>query len=236
MFSTISSLDYIALCWFAICWHGFSKAADHTEPNQLVLQSLTQRYRYEWMLRMLERGDNRIVDSNLINALMRSVAFFASTSIFIIAGIIAIFGALDTAAAIASDLPFAVPTDKKVFELKLILLLTIFVYSFFKLTWSMRQFNFCAMMIGAAPSHFDDQEEMDSYCRKAGLVNVRAGIHFNQGLRAYEFGLAALTWFINAGLFITATTIVLLVLFRREFASKTHEVLQYHSTVHPPKP
>lgn len=50
------------------------------------------------MQRMLER-DNRIIDSNLVGHLMGSVSFFASTTIIIIGGLIAVLGATEKAIA-----------------------------------------------------------------------------------------------------------------------------------------
>ena len=49
-------------------------------------------YRRLWMRCMLER-DNRMVDTQIIANLMRSASFFASTTMFIIAGLIAVLGA-----------------------------------------------------------------------------------------------------------------------------------------------
>ena len=42
-------------------------------------------------------------------------------------------------------------------------------------------------------------------------------MHFNNGLRAYYFGLAAVTWFLHPYAVFAATVWVVLVLYRREF-------------------
>ena len=47
-----------------------------------------------------------------------------------------------------------------------------------------------------------------------------AAAHFNAGVRAYYFGLAALGWFLHPWLFMALTGWVVLVLYRREFRSK----------------
>jgi uncharacterized membrane protein len=44
--------------------------------------------------------------------------------------------------------------------------------------------------------------------------------HFNRGMRAYYFGIAALSWFVHPWLFVIATAWVVVVLYRREFRSR----------------
>ena len=58
------------------------------------------------------------------------------------------------------------------------------------------------------------------------LVITRGVDNFNRGLRAYYFGLAALGWFVNPGLFMVGTVWVILVLYRREFHSITKRTLK----------
>ncbi len=57
---------------------------------------------------------------------------------------------LDT--QILAELPFAVPSIKAVWHAKVLLLIVIFVYAFFKFAWAFRLTNNCAILIGAAPS------------------------------------------------------------------------------------
>jgi uncharacterized membrane protein len=44
---------------------------------------------------------------------------------------------------------------------------------------------------------------------------------FNQGLRAYYFALAALTWFLHPTLFMLISALVVYILYQREFKSRT---------------
>jgi uncharacterized membrane protein len=48
---------------------------------------------------------------------------------------------------------------------------------------------------------------------------------FNNGLRAYYFGVAALSWFVHPILMIVVTLAVVYVLHTREFRSRTLHVL-----------
>ncbi|MGH8648827.1 MAG: DUF599 family protein, partial [Burkholderiales bacterium] len=52
-----------------------------------------------------------------------------------------------------------------------------------------------------------------------------ANRNFNQGLRAYYFGVAALSWFLHPALMMAVTLGVLYVLHQREFRSRTLDVL-----------
>ena len=58
--------------------------------------------------------------------------------------------------------------------------------------------------------------------------------HFNQGLRANFFALALLGWWVSAWFFIASTSVILWVLFRREFCSKSLIVVNnIHSFAEP---
>ena len=94
----------------------------------------------EWAQRLLER-EMRVTDSALIGNLMTSVSFYANTTIYIIAGLIAALGASDKLISLTSDLPFGGSGNRELLEIKLILVLISFVFAYFKFTWSLRQFN-----------------------------------------------------------------------------------------------
>jgi uncharacterized membrane protein len=106
--------------------------------------------RRRWMLQATFR-DNRIVDSAVTQSLSASPQFFASTSILIIGGLLAALGATDKASGLVQEIPFAARTSALVFDLKLALLAAIFVHAFFRFTWSLRQYSFGAIIVGAAP-------------------------------------------------------------------------------------
>jgi uncharacterized membrane protein len=221
---SITSLDGIALLWFLTCWIGYTFFADHRPRQPRSLMRAMHANRARWMGRMLER-DNRMVDTGIVGNLLRIVTFFASTTIFILGGLIAVFGAADTAMEVVADLPLAARTSRRLWKVKLLLLIVIFAYAFFKFTWSLRQFNYCSIMIGGAPPAGRPSEHDTEYARRVAAVSSLAADHFNRGLRAYYFGLAALSWFVHPALFIAASGWVVLVLYRREFRSKALKAL-----------
>ncbi|NJN47759.1 MAG: DUF599 domain-containing protein [Candidatus Competibacteraceae bacterium] len=229
----INPIDTIALSWFILCWAGYTWGADHRGPRQSRgLSQATAAHREIWMRRMLER-ENRIVDSTLLGNLMRSVSFFASTTTLIIGGFVAALGAADQAISMVREIPFVAVVSPLFWKAKVLLLILIFVYAFFKFTWSTRQFNYCNIMIGAAPTAVHDTDEMEEYACRAARLLALAGENFNRGLRAYYFGLAVLSWFINPWLFMAVSGWVVLVLYRREFASRTLKALTSVATPDP---
>ena len=70
---------------------------------------MKERVRRQWMLQTTYR-DPRVVDGMIIQNLSTSPSFFASTTILIIGGLLAVFGAADKAHDIARELPFAART------------------------------------------------------------------------------------------------------------------------------
>lgn len=80
--------------------------------------------------------------------------------------------------------------------------------------------------MGAAEIEFIDRINKLNYANKMGIVVDCGGIHFNEGMRGYEFGLAYLGWFLHPILFMAAATLVLGVLYRREFHSNVLQAMQ----------
>ena len=212
-------LDIGAFIWFLLCWIGYTRYADRQARHQLTLMSVMHHYRQQWMQEMLQR-EVRIVDANIVMILARSATFLASTTIFIVAGLLAVLGTMDRAMAVVGELRYAVQASREVWELKLFILLLVFIYAFFKFTWSMRHFNYLSIMIGAAPSSDSLPEWSGRFAERAAGVSSNATNTFNRGLRAYYFGLAFLGWFLHPLLFIATTGLVVGVLYRREFMSK----------------
>ncbi|MCK5918597.1 MAG: DUF599 domain-containing protein [Cocleimonas sp.] len=223
--SDITVLDIIALCFFFSTWYSISLLSKHYKSqDKVTLSSISKSYRNQWMLYLLKR-ENRMPDVALVGSLMRSVSFFASTSLLVLASLVAVFGAVEEAINITSDIPYAQQVSSAFWKLKFLLLVSIFAYVFFKLVWSIRQFNSTVFMIGAAPDTFDSDTELFAYANNLGIVINRANQHFIEGMRGFEYALAVLAWFIHPSIFILAILIVSLVIYRREFASRTMKAM-----------
>lgn len=213
-----SLLDGIAFAVLLACWLGFNRLCGSNRFRRTGFTRAVAVLRHRWMVQAAAR-EVRIADTNLVGNLMRSVAFFTSTTIFIIAGLIAVLGASDQARLLLSELPWIAQPDKAVWEIKVLLLLVMFTYAFFKLSWTIRQYNYCCIILGNAPDPAEPQFD-DLGARAGRLVNL-AGDDFNLALRAYYFGLGTLAWFVHPVAFVAASLWVVVVLYRREFHSRT---------------
>lgn len=217
------------LAWFTLCWIGYSHYAAWKARSTPCLASVLHLYRQDWMRRLLLR-DNRIADASVIGNLERNASFFASSTLIILAGILTVLGSTERAVSVLAELPFVQAPSRELSEVKLLTLAVVFVYAFFTFSWCMRQYNFAAVLVGAAPMVAErtaSEQERKVFTDRTARVISLAAHQFNQGLRAYYFGLSMLAWFIHPGLFMLATTGVVLVLYRREFHSDVLEVMLY---------
>jgi len=217
--------DMISFSWFMVVWAGYTLLADRNWGTRCPAAQVIHDYRVRWMERLLQR-ENRMADVNIVTAHMRAGILFSSISILLMAGVMAILGNLGKARELASELSFAVAASREMWEIKVIMLLLIFVYAFFKYVWCIRQFNFSLVFIGAAPMPDDVTERDRKTFPQSGARLVERGIiTFNRGLRAYYFGLALLAWFIGPVYLAVAAIWVVAVLFRRDFRSQTLQAL-----------
>jgi uncharacterized membrane protein len=220
-----TNLDYVALAFFIIAWFGYHAAVELSPAGQKSLNKLMNQYRYRWMEQMVVR-ENRIVDTTIMASLMNGTAFFASTSLIAIGGVLALLQSTHSVLPVFADLPFGEPPTRLAWDVKVVGLAVIFVYAFFKFAWSYRLFNYMAILVGAVPVLKESsREEALAVARQAGAMNAVAGKHFNRGQRAFFFSLAYLGWFVSAYLFIGATAGVLLVMWRRQFLSDAHDAV-----------
>jgi uncharacterized membrane protein len=214
-------LELASLVWFLICWLGYSLYSQHAADKRPCLSNTLDLYRTDWMRVMLSR-ENRISDASVVGNLERNGAFFASSCLLILAGIITALGYTQQVMEVFSTMPFGTLPSRPVFEMRMILLMVIFIYAFFKFTWSMRTYNFLAVLIGAAPLAGDTKTSpasRDAFARSAATVCNQAGDAFNLGLRSYYYALAVVAWFVHPIAFIGASTLIVIILYRREFRS-----------------
>ena len=219
-------IDLAAVVIFFGSWAGYAHFARKRADSHRSVLGATNAVRREWMLQTTYR-EVRVIDGVVIQNLSTSPSFFASTTILIIGGLLAVLGT-DKANELVRDLPFAARTTTLIFDLKLILLLGIFVYVFFRFTWSMRQYTFGALLIAAAPEaerFMSEGLSREDFADKAGRIVGLAAETFNDGLRGYYFAFAAIGWFFSPIVFLVATMGVVYILYQREFRSEVLSVL-----------
>ena len=224
-FPHLSAVDWVSLAVFVASWAGYAWYSEHSRQGAGGLNRTSQQYRLLWAYRMLER-EVRVMDSTLVGNLMTSVSFYANTTIYIIAGLVAALGASDKLISFTADLPFAGAGNRELLEIKLMLVLFSFVFAYFKFTWSLRQFNLLSILVGAAPLGKAGEPGIDAYARRLAGANSLAGDDFNRGIRAYYFGLAGSGWLLTPWALGALAVIVLIVLFRRDYRSPALHVLR----------
>jgi len=222
-------IDWAAIVVFFGGWSGYAWFARDRSLTRPSILGATNRVRSQWMLQTTYRAV-RVLDGTVIQNLSTSPSFFASTTVLIIGGLLAVLGTSEKANELVRDLPFAAANNSSVllFDLKVILLLVVFVYAFFRFTWSMRQYTFGALLVAAAPEaeQFEAQGlSREAFANKAGRMVGLAAETFNDGLRAYYFSFAAVGWFFSPVVFMVSTAGVIYILFTREFRSEVLDVL-----------
>jgi uncharacterized membrane protein len=233
-----SVLDWLSCLVFFLCWVGYTRYAITAGKSKPNLSSALHLQREQWMLNALSL--NRLEtprDILSIGMFERSVAFFASTSILILAGLLTVLGSSEKVATVLASVHFVNDVVVEQIQVKLLLLILIFVHAFFKFSWSMRSYGFMVTTLGAAPLHFA-KESCDNpvpskdaleWANSSAKIVSSASQHFNLGLRAYYFALAILTWFIHPILFILSSICVVAVLYRRDFKSYALGNLEQHN-------
>jgi uncharacterized membrane protein len=224
--------DWAAVLLFFAGWVGYAVFAKRRSTLQPSLLDTTNHIRRQWMLQSTYR-EVRVVDGIVIQSLSSSPSFFASTTILIIGGLLAVLGTTEKASELVREIPFAARTSVLVFDLKIVLLLGIFVYAFFRFTWSLRQYTFGALLVASIPERDDlvamgaaGEAVRQSFADRAGRVVGMAAETFNDGLRAYYFAFAAIGWFFTPLVFVLATAGVVYILYQREFRSDVLGVLK----------
>lgn len=225
MSSELISIGCIS--WFFICWTGYTQFAKSRAKKTHCIASVLHRHRITWMQRLLYR-DHLIADTALLASLERQVSFFASTTILILAALLTLLSTSDKLYLAISQLPTAYPSSLHDIQARLFLMIGIFIYAFFTFTWSMRQYAFCSVLMGAFPRAEKNQpitEQQQKHVVNVAKIVDHAGHSYNYGLRSYYFAMSTLAWFVHPLLFAFSCSAVVVILYKREFKSNTLKVM-----------
>ena len=218
----LGTIDLIALAYFFLLWIGFARYAKHRakENQQASLSRSLRNHREAWALRLLKR-DMRMTDASLLADQERVVGFFAATTLLLMAAILTALTTSEKLAELTSHIPFAQRQSTGQIEAKLALLLLIMIYAFFKVTWSLRQYGFAAVVIGGAPDPGEkvSEEQCTAYAVNLAKIMDSAGHDNNGCLRAYYFSLSVMCWLAGLIPFLVAATLTVFVMYNREFSS-----------------
>jgi uncharacterized membrane protein len=224
--AAFSHLDLAALIFFIVAWVGYGLAVGRMRGRLVSLSQIMNAQREIWARQMLVR-DNRVVDTTINASLQNGTAFFASTSLIALGGVLTLSRSGDEVLTLFGTLPFGTVATRTTWEIKVAGLAVVFVYAFFKFAWAYRLFNYGAILIGAVPPKGAGSAEaaMLRAARRAAAMNIAAGSHFARGQRAFFFALAYLGWFVSPIILMLTTTAVVLVMWRRQFASEIRTAL-----------
>ena len=214
--------DLLALSFFVLVWFIYTQFARVRARSTYSLSYILRQLRIDWMS-TLTRKDHQIADAALLGNVERTVTFFASSTILVLAGVLTLLTSADKVVEVLNSIPYTAATSPEKVQTKLALFALIFVFAFFKFTWSIRQFGFVSVLMGAAPQYRSPEitdEQRNVFARQAAKVIDQAGHEYNNGLRAYYFALAYLCWFLHPYLFLASTAVVVMVLYRREYRSR----------------
>ena len=221
-FSVLGALDALAVALLVAAWAGIGLWIERGVPARPSVTRIMDEYRRRWMREMLTR-EPRIFDATILNGLRQGTAFFASTCILAIGGVLALVGNTEPLAGVAHDLGEG-EVAKVVWQLKLLLVVAFLAAGFLKFVWSNRVFGYCAVVMSAVPND-PDAPDATELADRAAELNIRAAVNFNRGLRAMYFALAALTWILGPVALILATFATAGTLWHREFASLSRKVM-----------
>ncbi len=221
-FTVLVPIDWATAAATVVAWLLIGWIIEHPTAKRPSVTILMSQRRRDWMKVFVAR-DPRIFDSQIMTSLRQGTAFFASTCLLAIGGVLALVGnpepLSDVAAGVLED---AVPVF--VWQLKLGLVALFLTNAFLKFVWANRIFGYCAVLMASVPN---DPADPIAYPRaaQAGELNIRAAINFNRGLRAMYFALGALAWLFGPIALMVSTVIVLWTLWSREFASIPRSIL-----------
>lgn len=217
--------DYLAIAFFSASWIIYDFAIERGFQGKPGLNHIMDGYRRSWMSEMAQR-DQRMVDSGIMATLQSGTAFFASTSLIALGGVATLLRTTDDVLRIFSEISIGLVPDRGVFETKVIGLIVILGYAFFKFAWAYRLFNYTAILIGATPSRTSpDAEARDLAVSRAAAMNVAAGAQFTLGQRAFFFAVGYIGWFLGPWALFASTGAVLLVMGKRQFGSDARQAL-----------
>ncbi|PJE27789.1 Uncharacterized membrane protein [Pseudooceanicola antarcticus] len=219
LFTLIDALGVVVILasWLLIGWR-----IEHPGKAKPSVSILMGEYRREWLRKMTERSP-RIFDAQILGTLRANVSFFASSTMIAIGGALALLGNSDQLRGIASDLG-AERSPAVYWEIKLFLVLLFLANAFLKFVWSSRLFGYCGVLMGAVPNEASDPKAIPR-ALKAAQINIFAARSFNRGLRSIYFSLAAACWFAGPWGLLAGTVVTCAMLWRREFASQSRELL-----------
>ncbi|MEM1386302.1 MAG: DUF599 domain-containing protein [Pseudomonadota bacterium] len=219
--SLFSPLDAVAVCLLGAAWVGTTLWIENGRARRVSVSILMEGYRREWLQAYVTRTP-RVFDMIALSNLRQGTAFFASSCLIGLGGGLALIANPETIASLAADLAIE-QAPVLVWEIKTLLLLLLMANALFKFIWAHRLFGYCAVVMSAAPN--DEGVLAYHHAQQAAEIANSAARSFNRGLRAVYFAVGAAAWLAGPWVLMASTILTVAVLWRREFNSKSREIL-----------
>lgn len=223
LFAHFAVSDALAVAVLILAWLGSTLIIERTGVAKPSTHMLMETYRERWMVQMVTRTP-RIFDSAVLGIMRQGATFFASSCMIAIGGCVALIGGADQITMFASDLSNTSVAPKIVWEVKILLLMALLANGFLKFVWALRLFGYCAIVMASTPNDPTDDAAYPTAAKAAEIAN-HAARSFNRGMRSVYFTIAALTWLIGAIPLLLATGTTVILIYRREFSSRTRFAL-----------
>lgn len=218
-----SLLDIAAFALLIVAWQGIGWIIEHSTDARPSTSRVMKSYRRDWLRQYVTRQP-RIFDSSVLASLRQGTTFFASACMIAIGGGLALLGNTDRLVGVARDLTTGQIAPDHVWEAKILVVIILVASGFLAFVWAHRLFGYCAVVMASVPN---EPEDPAAYPRaaKAAEININAARSYNRGLRAIYFAMAALAWLLGPLALVISTVVCFVVLWRREFASKSRATL-----------
>lgn len=221
-FTGFTLVDVVAVAALLALWTLTNYIIENAPEHRPSVTQIMARYRRDWMRTMVGRNP-RIVDTSVLGFLRQGATFFASTTLLVIGGGLAVLGNTEQLSGVVADFTLDSPSPF-VWEVKILVILIIISNAFLKFVWAHRLFGYCAILMVSVPNEESDPNAFPMAARAAEICTT-ASRSFNRGLRSIYFALAGLAWLIGPAALIFAATLSFLVLYRREFKSRSRAIL-----------
>jgi len=209
----------VAILYFA--WLGIGWRIEHPGKRRPSVSVLMANYRRAWMRELVQR-EHRIFDAALLQNLREGSAFFASTCLIALGGVLTLASNVSPLQDLAAHLP-GEPISALALQIRLLPVLLLLTSGFLRFVWANRLFGYFSVLIGSVPARRGDPRE-DHRAYQAAEINIRAAVNFNRGLRALYFALAALAWLLGPIPLAIAALATVWTLYEREFLSRPRKV------------
>lgn len=214
--------DYLGLLFLVSAWFILGWWIEHPSAKRPSVTTLMAERNRDWMKVFVTR-DPRIFDSQILANLRQGTAFFASTNVFAIGGVLALMGNTDPLSGVVEQVT-ATSTPQLLWQMKLAVVGVFLTIAFLKFVWSHRVFGYCSVLMASVPNDPNDPVAYPR-ARQAAELNIRAVVNFNRGLRAMYFALGALAWLLGGVALVISTALVVWIVWSREFASVPRTII-----------